>query len=76
MDWRFLPLAGENPVKRPWQDLPLAEPSSGVLAHSSEFVSQKRNPIKYDWQSVGLAQPKTKGAIGKPFLWMMKLPKQ
>ena len=57
MDWRFLPLAGENPVKRPWQDLPLAEPSSGVLAHSSEFVSQKRNAIKYDWQSVGLAQP-------------------
>ena len=28
-----------------------------MLAHSSEFVSQKRNPIKYDWQSVGLAQP-------------------
>ena len=57
MDWRFLPLAGQNPIKRPWQDLPLAEPSSGVPTHPSEFVSQKRNTAKYDWQSAGLAQP-------------------
>lgn len=51
MDWRFIPLAGPNPAKRSWQDIPVSGSQSNVTLQPSG-----RDPPTYDWKSLGPAQ--------------------
>lgn len=50
MDWRFIPLAGQNPAKRSWQEIPVSEPLHSDVASGSKSR-------KHDWKDLGTAVP-------------------